>query len=220
MESVAVLASGGLDSSVLLADLARDALVFPLYVRSGLAWEDEEFKALCAYSAALDSPNVQPVVSLSMPVVPLYGEHWAVTGVDVPNAGMPDSAVFLPGRNVLLLSLAAVWCSTHEVPRAAIGSLGSNPFPDATPEFFERFEAVLSQGLAHRIALVAPYRDLHKDDLIRRNVDLPLHLTMTCMAPEAGAHCGACNKCHERQQAFGRAGAVDRVSYAVAVSHE
>ena len=36
-EAVCVLASGGLDSGVLLAELSRDfASVFPLYVRAGL----------------------------------------------------------------------------------------------------------------------------------------------------------------------------------------
>ena len=37
---VAVLASGGVDSAILVADLARDGrIVQPLYVRFGLAWE-------------------------------------------------------------------------------------------------------------------------------------------------------------------------------------
>ena len=44
-----LLASGGLDSSILLADLARNALVFPIYVTMGLMWEKEEKIALEAF---------------------------------------------------------------------------------------------------------------------------------------------------------------------------
>ncbi len=127
----------------------------------------------------------------------------------MPGAGTPDSAVFLPGRNILLIGLAAVWCSTHDVGQIAIGSLGDNPFPDASPEFFADFGRVLSQGLDHQVQVVAPYRGLHKDELIRRNPHLPLELSLTCMAPKEGVHCGACNKCEERHSAFVRAGVVE-----------
>ncbi len=122
--------------------------------------------------------------------------------------------MYLPGRNILLLGLAAVWCSTHDVSRIAIGSLDENPFPDATPEFFRRFAQVLGQGLAHPISIEAPFRGQHKEDVIRRMAHLPLELTLTCMAPMDGVHCGACNKCEERRAAFRRAGVPDRTVYA------
>ena len=64
-----------------------------------------------------------------------------MTGVDVPKHGDADDAVFMPGRNIVLIGLAAVWCSTRGVGAVAIGSLGGNPFPDATPEFFDESSA-------------------------------------------------------------------------------
>jgi len=48
-------------------------------------------------------------------------------------ADTPDDAVFLPGRNVLLLSKAMLWCHLHGVEEVALAPLESNPFPDATP---------------------------------------------------------------------------------------
>ena len=214
MDRVAVLASGGLDSAVLLADLARNNEVFPINVRVGLAWEEEEAKALVAFLRALNSNNVRPVTTLAMPIEPFYGDHWGVTGLEVPEAGTEDSAVFLPGRNIILIGLAAVWCSTHEVSRIAIGSLGDNPFPDASPDFFQTFGSVLSQGLAHQVAVEAPYRGFHKHEIIRDYSHLPLELSVTCMVPSAGVHCGACNKCDERQRAFIEAGVSDKTPYA------
>ena len=121
--------------------------------------------------------------------------------------------MFLPGRNVIVIGLTAVWCSTHDVHSIAIGSLAGNPFPDATQEFFDTFGSVLSQGLAHQINVVAPYRDRYKEDIISRFSHLPLELTLTCMAPRGALHCGACNKCNERRLAFAEAGVADPTRY-------
>lgn len=210
---VAVLSSGGLDSSVLVADLAREAEVFPIYIQWGLAWEATEHEVLQNFLRALNNPAVRPLTLLSVPIKSMYGEHWSVTGKGVPALGEPDSAVFLPGRNILLIGLAAVWCSTHGVSRVAIGSLQGNPFPDATPEFFREFTRIVSVGLSHQVRLEAPYRELHKSELIKRFSGLPLELTLTCMAPVGGRHCGRCNKCGERRQAFAEAGVADRTIY-------
>jgi len=213
MEKIAVLASGGLDSAVLIADKAEHAQVYPIYVQCGLAWEDIERDALESFLAALKMPNTMPATTLSLSIDAIYGDHWSVTGKSVPGEDQPDSAVFLPGRNILLIGLAAVWCATHEVSRIAVGSLEGNPFPDATPEFFRNFAEALSAGLSHKIQVEAPYRGLKKSELIRRFGNLPLELTLTCMAPKGGQHCGRCNKCAERKAAFREAGVPDRTTY-------
>ncbi len=216
MNKIAVLTSGGLDSSVLLADESKTREVYPIYVRCGLAWEDEERNALNKFLHALNSPNVKPVTTLTAPVAPMYGDHWSTRIDGVPGADEPDTSVFLPGRNILLVGLAAVWCSTHGVAQIGIGSLGGNPFSDASPDFFTKFASALTIGLDHAIEVKAAFRELHKWDVISRFKDLPLELTMTCMAPVAGNHCGQCNKCSERRVAFERSGVRDRTHYATA----
>ena len=213
LERVAVLASGGLDSSILLVELSSRSEVFPIYVKAGLAWEEQERQALDKFLGYLTGHNIYPITTLGVTMRPIYGEHWSVTGEDVPGAGTDDQEVFLPGRNVILLGLAAAWCSTHGVHSIAIGSLGSNPFPDATRNFFDDFAKVISQGLAHEIRILAPYLGFHKEGLISKNSHLPLGLTLTCMAPKLGAHCGVCNKCHERRLAFSTAGVADSTVY-------
>ena len=189
-------------------------MVTPIYVRKGLAWEDAEHAALIAFVRALGNPNVKPVTTLSVPVRQIYGRHWSVTGQNVPSYDAPDGAVYLPGRNVLLLGLTAVWCSIHGVSRISIGTLGGNPFSDATPAFFESFASVLSQGLGHRILVEAPFRGGSKSQLIRTHSHLPLELSLTCIAPSDGKHCGDCNKCRERREAFVEAGVEDKTAYA------
>lgn len=212
--SIAVLSSGGLDSCVLLADMAKSATVYPIYVHSGLIWENEEIKALHAFIRALDNRNVQQVTSLSLPVTTLYGNHWSISGCGVPGLHDPDSKTFLSGRNVLLFSISAVWCSLHNVSRIAIGTLCGNTFPDATCDFFNQCSKTLSTGLDFQIRIEAPYREKYqKKDLIQTHQDLPLELSLTCLTPQGGKHCGQCNKCHERQEGYKASGVPDRTIY-------
>lgn len=212
-DAVAVLTAGGLDSSVLLAELAQNCVVYPIYVCAGLAWERDEQIALACYIDAINNSNIKSLTTLSVAASALHGDHWSVTGQGVPDITAPDESSFIPGRNIVLLSLAAVWCSTHGVHEIAIGSLDANPFPDASPEFFMLFGKALGMGLAHEIKVIAPYRGLHKSELIRRHYKLPLELTLTCAAPQNGMHCGACSKCRERHDAFIEAGIDDKTQY-------
>ena len=197
----------------MLTELAKESLVYPIYVEAGLVWEKSEKQSLENFLAKLGQPNIQPVTYLSVPVGLILDAHWSVTGDDVPDGKAPDEEMFIPGRNVLLIALASVWCSTHGVSRVAIGSLGGNPFPDATPEFFSSFGKSLSLGLGHDIRVEAPFRGRHKSDLIREHHVLPIELSLTCARPTGTNHCGNCNKCTERQQAFAESGVEDRTKY-------
>ncbi|MBM4073546.1 MAG: 7-cyano-7-deazaguanine synthase [Planctomycetes bacterium] len=211
---IAVLISGGLDSAILLGDILRTGQpTQPLYIRSGLHYEDVELQYLRRYLAALKSPALRPLVELSMPVTDLYGEHWSITGRGVPGDDMPDEAVFLPGRNVLLLAKAMLWCHLNQVPAVALGSLQTNPFPDATPEFFAGFEALVNKAVGSAVKISLPFAGMKKTAVMQRGRDLPLELSFSCIQPRDGLHCGQCNKCAERKHAFADARMVDRTEY-------
>ena len=90
---VAVLASGGVDSAVLVADQSRQGrVVQPIYVRFGLAWEAVEEAHLRRFLDTLPPASVLPLVVLEEPVADVYGAHWSVSGADVPDEDTPDSA--------------------------------------------------------------------------------------------------------------------------------
>ena len=209
-----MLVSGGLDSAILLAETAgTHPAVWPLYVRFGLAWEAVELAHLRRFVEAIPSPTLHPVTVLDMPVRDLYGDHWSVTGVDVPGADTPDEAVFLPGRNVLLLAKALLWCHLKEVPAVAMAPLESNPFPDATPAFFRAFEDAVNRAVGGQVRVACPYAGMHKTEVLRRGARLPLQWTFSCIRPVEGRHCGACNKCAERRKGFADAGLPDPTPY-------
>jgi 7-cyano-7-deazaguanine synthase len=215
-QGAAVLCSGGLDSAVLLADVARRGPVQPLYVSVGLAWEHEELAML---ERLLNTPpfrTVRPTVALRFDMRDVYpSTHWAIRG-EPPAFDTPDDDVYIAGRNVVLLTKAAVFMARAKLGRAFIGSLAGNPFPDATAQFFDTMGRALSLGLASPIAIEAPYATLHKADVIKlgRSIGVPLELTLSCMQPSGGLHCGRCSKCRERRDAFREAGVDDPTGYA------
>lgn len=216
-EFAAVLCSGGLDSVVLAASEARDRQVVPVYVSVGLAWEEAERHALERLRAAPAlAGRLAPIVSLDVTMRDVYRPtHWAVTGTP-PAYDTPDEDVYLAGRNVILLAKAAVYCASAGIHRVAIGPLAGNPFPDATPAFFAAMGRALSLGLAHAIEIAAPFSNMEKSEVIRLGAALgvPLEMSLSCMNPQDGRHCGLCSKCRERRDAFAEAGVEDRTVYA------
>jgi 7-cyano-7-deazaguanine synthase len=208
--------SGGLDSAVLLAESARAyPAVHPLYVRTGLLWEPVELAHLERFLTAIRVPALRPLTILEQPVADLYGNHWSLSGVGTPAAASPDEDVFLPGRNVLLLSKSLLWCHLHNIPEVAMAPLAANPFPDATPEFFADFAAAVNRAVNGAVRVIRPYAHFHKTDVLRRGAGFPLEHTFSCIRPAStGEHCGRCNKCYERQEGFRAAGIPDPTQYA------
>ena len=210
--TVAVLFSGGLDSAVLVAQAAREAVVQPIYISVGLAWEAEELRmAERLFASGAYGPRVRPIVSLRFDMRDVYSDtHWAVRG-EAPAFDTPDEDVYLEGRNIVLLSKAAVFMARAKIARVMAGPLAGNPFPDATPAFFEAMGNALSMGLAAPIRIEAPFIAMRKADVIRvgHTLGVPLELTLSCMQPRDTRHCGRCSKCRERRDAFREAGIDD-----------
>jgi 7-cyano-7-deazaguanine synthase len=214
---IAVLLSAGLDSAVMAAQYAAESRVHPIYVSAGLAWEREE---LSAVERLLSAPPLvgrcEPLAQLEFSATDLYpASHWALRGV-APAFDTPDKDVYLVGRNIMLLGKAGIHCAQVGVHDLALGILDGNPFPDATPEFLGAMSEALSLGLQHEIRVATPLTTMHKDRVIQLGARLgvPFELTLSCMSPRAGKHCGQCSKCRERRDAFVEARIADPTEYA------
>lgn len=218
MAGSCVLFSGGLDSAVLLALEQRDhSPAQPVHVRSAFAWEDEERRAIDRLLPHPAFAGVQPLITLTVDLRDVYPlQHWAIAGTP-PAYDTPDEDVYLEGRNITLISKAAVLCGRLRIHRLALGPLANNPFPDASPEFFETMARAMSLGVGRALSIVTPLSDRHKDEVIKLGVELgvPMELSMSCMSPKNSVHCGACSKCRERRDAFAAARVPDRTAYAV-----
>ena len=204
----------------MLADTAQRDFAHPIYVQTGMIWEAAELLALNRFLTAIESPTLMPLTILELPAKPLLGaQHWTMEPDDVPQYDAPDETVYIPGRNIVLISLAAIWCSLNDVHHIQIGTLAGNPFPDATPEFREQVAKSNSMGLDHQITVSAPFAEYHKEDILAKFGNrYPLHLSLTCANPvivsaQEAQHCGSCNKCRERHEAYIDAGIPDLTTY-------
>jgi 7-cyano-7-deazaguanine synthase len=214
-ERVAILASGGLDSSVMLGVVAHSGRqVYPVYIRAGLSWEAAELATLRRFIRTLASPNVRPVTALKLPMSDLAGDHWSMTGRDVPGYNAALSSNYILGRNLILLSKAAIFCARNQIGEIAMAPLESNPFPDARPEFFRAFARAVDLGVGLKLRVLTPFAGLTKAQVIKRGVTMPLELTVSCARPTGNVHCGSCTKCAERVEGFAAAAIKDPTLYA------
>ena|SRR5436190_9935198 len=213
--TIGVLASGGLDSSILIGHLLREGRrVQPFYIRTGLVWQAEELPALERFLAAVATNDLARLVVLDLPLADLYDGHWSLTGRDIPGADSPDEAVYLPGRNALLIVKAAIWCQLHGIGELAMAPLGTSPFDDASAAFIRDFQAAINHGGQRQVRLSRPFGEMNKRQVMALGRGVPLELTFSCISPLRGLHCGRCNKCAERQSAFREAQIDDRTQYA------
>jgi len=220
-DRIAILASGGLDSSVMLAVSARSGRsVYPVYVQAGLHWEISELASLKRFIRALRMENIEPLTVLKLPMGDLSRDDWSMTGRNVPGYNASLASNYIPGRNLSLLCKTAIFCARARIGEIAMAPLESNPFPDARPEFFRAFARAVDLGVGIKLKITTPFAGLTKADVVRRGVDLPLGLTVSCARPKGIVHCGACTKCAERVEGFVLAGVDDPTIYARKPRHK
>ncbi len=213
--AVGVLTSGGVESAALLTEaVQRYERVYPIYVQKGFQWERVELSYLKRLLSTLACDGMARLTILRLPVKSIYGSHWSLGRLRTPGSRAPDQAVYLPGRNLLLLSGAALFCCLRKIPVLWIGILRGNPFRDARYNFLEGIGRLIQEALEEPIRIVAPLRELNKAEVIRRWSEVPWGKTFSCLNPFGQIHCGRCQKCAERKGGFRAVGIPDPTTYA------
>jgi len=161
----------------------------------------------------------------------IWAGHSALLGRDMPT-GMDGvdkevtRAVWVPARNLVLMSLAASYAETLEGDVDVVVGFNSEEgrtFPDNSKEFVEKLNEVLSYSvLEKRITLVAPLIDLTKKGIVAlsQELDAPVELSCSCYKPKGfrkdrPVHCGVCQSCILRSRGFRSAGVPDPTLYEV-----
>ncbi len=221
-----VLASGGLDSTVTAAMARRDGCeLYFLTIDYGQRHVVEVERA--RQVAATMGVRHHLVCSVDLRGI---GGSALTSQIEVPKDrpaqerahGIP--ATYVPGRNLIFLSLAAAHA---EVVGASFIYFGANildysGYPDCRPGFIHAFEAAVNEGTragveGKALQVRAPLLMLSKAEIIRKGVELavPLELTHSCYDPVDGKACGRCDSCVIRREGFAKAGVVDPTPYAI-----
>jgi 7-cyano-7-deazaguanine synthase len=190
---VVCLASGGIDSSVLMLMLKQMGHeVFPLHINYGQKAATMERNAFCKVCEFLEvKPEVIDISDIGKISV----------GLTNPDLSHNDNPLF-PARNLLLLTIGAAYAHAKSIKVVSIGSLSNSIFPDQTKEFMKSAEATLNISIQEQIKILTPLIDLNKREVVdlARKYNFPLEITYSCHVGLPNP-CGKCMSCKERQAA-------------------
>ena len=213
-----VLFSGGLDSTVLLTKARRHGPATALSFFYGQR-HSTELEHAQRIAEALGVPHY--VIDLQDVGRHLVGSALTDDAVAVPDGHYAEATMrstIVPGRNAILLSIAAGYAAAHGDQEVWFGAHGGDHhiYPDCRPQFVGAIDEALYRGSGVRVR--APFVVMTKADIVASGNKLgaPLHLTWSCYRG-GEHHCGTCGTCVERQEAFVLAGVLDPTSYGTAV---
>jgi len=206
MRKIAVLFSGGVESSLLVWHYLNEGyVVYPFYVKCGFPWERVEIR----WSEKLWTSIKKMKPSLmTLRILPVISSFKPKTRLPVSEADLE-----IPLRNMTLTLMILLSAMGRGIKKIAIGSLGIYDFPDNRREFFDSVERILDMsGWGFKIE--TPFMGLDKAEVIRlAGRGFPLYKTFSCAKPFRKWHCGICAKCTERMEGFREAGVDDRTFY-------
>ncbi|MDR1281211.1 MAG: 7-cyano-7-deazaguanine synthase QueC [Opitutaceae bacterium] len=216
MKSV-VIHSGGLDSTVLLYELANEsrevkALSFNYGQRH--VRELDAARSLCALL------GVEHRIADLRAIAPLLsGSSLTSDDIPVPDGHYSEEVMkttVVPNRNMIMLSIAAGWAISRKFDRVAYAAHGGDHaiYPDCRPGFADAVDNAIRLADWHRVSLYRPFVSLTKADIVRRGAALGVPFEKTWSCYKGGPlHCGVCGTCIERREAFSLAGIPDPTAY-------
>lgn len=215
-----MLASGGLDSAVCLAEAVLGHDVSLLHINYGQRTEARELQAFhdladhygITRRLVADIGYLKEIGGSSL----VDAERAVETGL--PEAGQQVPSTYVPFRNAHILCIGVSWAEVNGAAALYIGAVqeDGSGYPDCTLDFYEKFAAAAESGTkpSTHVAIRTPLIGLTKRDIVRRGLELqaPLHLTWSCYT-ESDQACGVCESCLLRLRGFAEAGAVDPIPY-------
>lgn len=209
-KGAAVMFSGGMDSSVILADLIRKGYtVYPIALDDGTL----NFKLRRSVALELTTQQLGVYNRLIVARIP----ELEVLRRSTSGFG------FIPGMKLLMIITAMSYCQTLNVDKLYMGYntdngiVGGGNFRDEGSLFMDKVSDLFYEtyGLekntefyfGRRIEVVNPYFDLYKSDMVRLGRDLGFDFgtTISCRQIKVGAglvHCGNCEVCYRRRLSF------------------
>jgi 7-cyano-7-deazaguanine synthase len=226
MKKAVVLASGGLDSSTVMALALRQG--FDVYALS-FDYGQRHRNELRAAQRVAQSLGIKNHIITTMDLR-AFGGSALTAEIEVPKnrdaehipTGIP--VTYVPARNTIFLSFALAWCEVLEAEDIFIGvnAIDYSGYPDCRPEFLKSFERLANLATkagvegAARYRIHAPLLHMSKAEIIKAGIEagVDFALTHSCYDPSSeGFACGACDSCILRRRGFEQAGIPDPTRY-------
>lgn len=196
-----LLASGGMDSTVLAYDLAsrgkKLAILFLDYGQHCVNTERNTLKRVIPkqYADEIRIIRIGDVYRESQSRMIVEANLWTDKVV--------ADDLYLPYRNLLFLSMASAYAQSISAKTVYSAFINSNHAKeiDCSFEFFARLENLLQAYGS--VSIQMPYRDMSKKDVAKLGLKLgaPIAMTYSCQV-NAENPCGACPNCVDRIEAL------------------
>lgn len=164
-------------------------------------------------AAALGAPI--RVIDLST-LKEVFGEVTSLCNPNIPMTSSFSQPIIVPFRNAIFLSVAVSYAASIGANKIFYGAQGSDePFyPDCRREFYKAFETAAQLGTETEIAIEAPFSGRPKSEILRigEALGVPFEFTWSCYFNSL-KHCGKCESCVNRRNAFKESGVVDPTEY-------
>ena len=226
MKKAVALASGGLDSSTVLAIARKQGFeVYALSFDYGQRHRHELYAARKVVESLGIKNHIIATIDLRA-----FGGSALTSEIEVPKNRDPEQIsteipiTYVPARNTIFLSFALGWCEVLQAQDIFIGinAVDYSGYPDCRPEFLEAFERLANlatkagvEGTA-RFRIHAPLLNMSKAQIVRAGMEAGVNFSLThsCYDPSPeGLACGACDSCILRRRGFEEAGIPDPARY-------
>jgi len=196
-----LLASGGMDSTVLAYDLAQKSEnIIVLFLDYGQHCAEKELDTLRKVIPESYTDNIR-VIRIS----DIYQESNScmIIEANLWTDFIVADDLYLPYRNLLFLSIASAYAQSIGARNVYSAFINSNHAKeiDCSMEFFAKLEALLEAYGPVKINI--PYRTMSKTEVARLGISLgaPVAATYSCQVNSQNP-CGACPNCVDRIDAL------------------
>lgn len=196
-----LLCSGGLDSTTLAYWLRdRGKKFIPLFINYGQHCTDTEYESL---HEALPREKFSEIVKIDVADVYKGTKSRLITEADLWLDVIADEDLYLPYRNLLLLSMGAAFAQSREIKTVYAAFINSNRASeiDCSTTFFDNLGNLLKDYGSVKIEM--PFREMSKFEVAKIGLELraPIANTFSCQV-SSKIPCGACPNCVERLEAL------------------
>lgn len=196
-----LLASGGMDSTVLAYDLAqKEENIIILFLDYGQHCREKEYETLKSVLPAIYRDNIR-IIRIGDVYKESHSRMIVEANLWVDNVVADD--LYLPYRNLLFLSIASAFAQSIGAKNVYSAFINSNHAKeiDCSMEFFTKLEMLLESYGSVKINM--PYREKSKTDVARLGLSLnaPIAKTYSCQVNSQNP-CGACPNCVDRIDAM------------------